>query len=184
MSHSWCAVSVGEAILPASSSVTSYSTQRVGGDSWTLLAQFTLHAILRCLEHGTVSSLATPCPRQTKTNNYMHAHTHTQIYIISPCIGDIEKHCFLGHNILWASRNSEPFWGKCTSSISSGSKRNKKQPKSSSACRSLQPVLPLYPKGRHTADSTPDSTCHCSCNTVSDHTSSKSSRNWFVAQNK
>jgi hypothetical protein len=93
-----------------------------------------------------------PVPdKQKVTITRTRAHARTRTHTHSPCSGDIEKHCFLGRNILWASRNSEPLLGKGTSSISSGSKQNKKQPKSSSACRGLQPVLPctLYPEGRH-----------------------------------
>jgi hypothetical protein len=88
MSHSWCAVSVGEAILPASSSVTSYCTQRVSGDSW-----------------------ARHTHTHTHTHTHARAHTRTHTHIITVPSGGIKKHSFLGHNILWASINSESFLG-------------------------------------------------------------------------
>jgi hypothetical protein len=87
-------LSVGEAILPASSSVTSYSTQSVGGDSWMLLAQFTLHAIL----HWWL-----PVPDKQKVT-ITHTHTHN-----SPCSGGT---AFWDVTFCGPVEIQNHFWGK------------------------------------------------------------------------
>jgi hypothetical protein len=76
MSHSWCAMSVGEAILPAP-----------------------------C----TVSSLVTPCPRQTKSNNYTHTHT----YIITvPIVVTLRSTAFWDVTFCGPVQIQNHFWGK------------------------------------------------------------------------
>jgi hypothetical protein len=48
------------------------------------------------LEHGTVSSLVTPCPRQTKNNNYIHTHTYIHVITVPVVV----------------TSGSTAFWGK------------------------------------------------------------------------